>query len=113
MTTTTALTPEQQRVLDAIPTSRGRAATIGRIAEAAGVSRDYRSERKTRDVIRSLRLRGHPIASCDFGYFLAECAEDLERTRAQLYSRVKGIVEVCDAIERTRKREFVKEGRLF
>lgn len=114
MTATAALTAEHHAVLAAIPVWRRHSKKAPAIAAAAGIEERDRSARRTRNLVHDLRLQGHAIASDDRGYWLAETAEDLEQTRAQLCARIRSTSDVISALEATRRRLFGnKEGGLF
>lgn len=83
------------RVADFLAPGEINAITAPKLAGLLGVS-----ERDLRKLIRSERLRGGPILSSKFGYFLPASVDDLRRFSRSLNHRIAEIQKIAVEAER-------------
>lgn len=61
-------------------------------------------------VVSALREDGYPIASDLHGYYVAECAEDMDRVIMESRTRMKNYVRAYESIVRLREKLLSKEA---
>lgn len=89
------LSPNQHAVLNALH-SAGRPLTARELEQRTGMH-----QRQLRDEVRSMRKKGVPIASGNYGYLLASRQSDILQTILRLKSHAQEEKEIVSALLQT------------
>lgn len=79
-------------------------------AKTAKDLRGFGKSVQIRQMVHRLRLDGEPICSSDCGYYYASSISDLDRTLANLGSRIKSIREAFDGLSKTKRHMLLAES---
>ena len=90
-------------IIELIPTGEGKRITSAELSKLTNINGST-----IRHIVNKSRANFVPIASDDKGYFIAETPDEIDRTIAQLNSRIHKMIQAREGLKKAKK--LMKEG---
>lgn len=104
------LTNEEEAVLSSIPRGKDHAIIADLIHDIAKTKKEWRTQLPTREIIRSLQLKGYAIVSKpDRGYWITDKPVDVQTYIGSLQGRISSLEQKIDVLWKTYDR-LIEEG---